>query len=112
MIVINGIDYTFHIFAAIFVVVIVSLFFAGQYILCKKAKHMAVKLIPTYVVFLLVILAILVTMGGTGGSFIDLRSFVAWVILGIASIGGVSLGAAWVIYRVKNKKINSGLSDK
>ena len=112
MFMINGVDYTFHIFAVIFVVVIVSLFFVGQYILCRKAKHIAIKLIPAYGVFLLIILAILVAMGGTGGSFIDLRSFVAWVILGIASICGVSSGAAWVIYRVKNKKINSGLSDK
>ena len=104
MFVINGVDYAFHVFAVIFVVIIVALFFVGQYILCKRAKRMAIKLIPVYAVFLMAILAILVTMGGTGGSPIDLRSFVAWIIVGIAAICGISSGAAWLTYRIRTKK--------
>jgi hypothetical protein len=104
MFVINGIDYAFHIFATTFIVASVAVFFTVQYILCKKSKRMAIKLIPAYGVLILIILAFLVTISSTGGSFIDLRSFIALVILGYALICGISAGVAWVIYRIIKRK--------
>jgi len=104
---INDVDYTFHILAVLSIIVIVALFFGGQYILCKKAKHMAVKLIPAYIIFLLVAAAILVATGDTGGSPIDMRGVVSLMILGIAFICGLSSGAAWLIYKVICEKMKS-----
>ena len=104
MFIINGVDYTFHVFGILFVAASAAIFFTAQYMLCSKAKKISTRLIPAYGVLLLVVLAIIVTTGGTGGSPIDLRGAVALMILGFASICGLSAGAAWVIYRVRSKK--------
>ena len=104
MLVIDGVDYTFHVLAAFFVVGIVAIFFTGQYILCSKAKRTRTKLIPAYCVLLLVAAAISVAVGDTGGSPIDLRGVVALMILAVAFICGASSGAAWIIYKVRRKK--------
>ena len=103
MFAINGVDYTFHIIAISFVILSIAVYFTAQYLLCKKAKKLTVKLIPAYAVLLLIVLAGLVAVSGTGGSVIDLRSFVALVILCYAAICAVSAGLAWLIYKLKRK---------
>ena len=103
MFVVNGIDYTFQIIAAAFVILSIVAYFTAQYLLCKKAKKLAIKLIPSYAVLLLIVLAGLAAVSGTGGSVVDLRGFVALVILGYALICAVSVGLAWMMYGLKRK---------
>ena len=97
-------DYTFHVVGTIFAFALIAVFFTVQYMLCSRVKKTWIKLIPAFVVLLYVAAAILVATGDTGGSPIDLRGVVASMILIFALICGVSLGAAWVVYRVRNKK--------
>ena len=104
MFVIDEVDFAFHIFAIAFVVISVAIFFTAQYILCSRAKKTRTKLIPACFVLLLVVSAILVAIGNTGGSPVDLRGVAALMILGVALICGISAGAAWLTYRVRNKK--------
>ena len=103
MLVIDGVDYAFHLFGILFVIVIAVIFFSAQYMLCSRAKKTRTKLIPAYCVLLLVAVAILIATGDNGGSPIDLRGAAAFMVLAVAFICGVSSGAAWVMYRVKNK---------
>ena len=82
-------------------------FFALQLVLCFKAKSNRVKLIPVYFILLLILLAIAAVVIGTSPeSLIDLSGLVAAVILCIALLLGISIGAAWLIYRAKTE--NSG----
>ena len=104
MFVINGVDYAFQIIAISFVILSIAVYFTAQYLLCKKAKKLGIKLIPAYGVLLLIVLAILVAVSDNRGSILDLQSFVALVVLGYALICGISSGVAWVIYRIKIKK--------
>ena len=108
---INDVDYAFYIVAVLSFIIVVALFFGGQYALCKKAKHMAVKLIPVYIVLLLVAGAISVATGDTGGSPIDMRGVVSLMILGIALACGLSVGAAWFTHK-RQKSSNSSSQDR
>ena len=110
--VIDGIDYTFHIFGIVFIIISVILFFTVQYLLCSRAKKTRTKLIPAYGVVLQIVLAIFVTLSDNHGSFLDLRSFVALVILCYALICAISAMVAWVIFSAKNKRRNSSLTDR
>lgn len=100
MLVINGIDNILYISG----IIIVALLFTVQYIICSKAKRIGVKLIPIYGILLLIILAILVATSDNSGSLIDLKWTVAFIILGVALICSISVGAAWAIYKIRNKK--------
>jgi|GEM_PF-2869659 len=104
MFVINGVDYTFHVLAVIFIVISAALFFAGQYALCRRVKRTAVKLIPAYAIVLLIVFAGLVAVSDNKGSLLDLRGAVALIILGYAFVCGVSAAMAWTTYRMRNKK--------
>lgn len=98
MLAINGIDYIFYIIG-----IIVALLFAVQYIICCKAKRIGVKLIPVYGICLLIIWAILVAVSDNSGSLIDLKWAVVVMILGVALICSISVGAAWAIYKIRKK---------
>ena len=103
MFVADGVDYTFHVVGIILFIAIVAIIFTVQYMLCSRAKKTRTKLIPAYGVLLLAAVAILVAIGDTGGSPIDLRGVAALMILAIALICGVSSGVAWAIYRARKK---------
>jgi len=111
MLMINDVDYTFYILAVLSLIIIVALFFGGQYTLCKKGKHMAIKLIPVYIVLLLVAAAILVATGDTGGSPIDMRGVVSLMILGIALVCALSAGAAWLTHK-RQKTSSTSTQDR
>ena len=105
MFVVDGIDYTFWLFGILAVIVTVAIVFTAQYMLCSRAKKTGTKLIPLYGILFLVAAAIFIAKGDNGGSPIDLRAVAALMVLAIAFICGVSSGAAWVIYRMKSKKV-------
>ena len=101
MFVINGTDYSLIVVG----IIAAALFFAVQYFLCGKARSLGVKLIPVYFILIILVLAALVIAGDRGDTFIeDIRGVVALVILGFALVCGISTGAAWVVYRARNKK--------
>ena len=91
-----------------FVLSIISflLIFIIQLALCFKTKRLAVKLIPVYFDILLLILAGLVAVSDNAGSLLDLRGFVAKIILGFALGFGISIGTAWQIYKSNRSKKN------
>jgi hypothetical protein len=98
---INGVDYSLFVIGGGAVVI----FFAAQLALCFKTRKMWVKLIPVYFIGLLLVLAVLaVTIGDSSDSFMDLSGLVAIVILCFALLLGFPVGAAWVIYRMRNNK--------
>jgi len=99
--VINGTDYSLFVVGGIGALI----FFVGQLTLCFKAKKIGVKLIPVYFVCLLVALAIVsVIIGTSPESLMDLSGLIAIVILCVALLFDISIGAAWLIYRIKTKK--------
>ena len=101
MFVINGTDYTLIAVG----IIVAALFFAVQYFLCGKARRIGVKLIPVYFSLLILVLAALVMTGDRGDPFIeDMRGVVALAILGFAVVCGISTGAAWMVYKARNKK--------
>lgn len=95
----NGTDYTIP-----FIVVIsVAILFVLQYILCVKAHKTVLKLTPLlYVVFVL-FLSVRVALS-PGGGFIDLSMFFALLLLIYAAICLASILAAWLVYKIKNRK--------
>ena len=99
--VINGTDYSLFVIGGIGAL----LFFAIQLALCFKAKKLGVKLIPVYFICLLVVLAIAsVIIGVSPDSLMDLSGLITIVILCVALLFGISIGAAWLIYRIRAKK--------
>ena len=99
--VINGTDYSLFVIGGVGALI----FFAIQLALCFKAKKTGVKLIPVYFICLLVVLAIAsVIIGTSPESLMDLSGLIAIVILCVALLFGVSIGAAWLIYRIRAKK--------
>ena len=79
--------------------------FRSQLALCFKAKKTGVKLIPVYFICLLIVLAIASVIFGTSPeSLMDLSGLIAIVILCVALLFGISIGAAWLIYRIRAKK--------
>ena len=96
--VINGVDYSLFVIGGIGALIS----FAVQYILCCKAKRKWVKLIP--VCFLLAILAIAALIADSAGSIIKISEVVAVVLLCIAVLMGIAIGAAWLVYNVRTKR--------
>ena len=97
--VINGTDYSLFAIGGMGAL----LFFAVQLVLCFKTKKTGVRLIPVYFVLCLVSLAIAAALTGSAGSVLDLSGVVAAVIFCFALLFGLSIGAAWIIYKVKSK---------
>lgn len=95
--VINGVDYFLFVIGGVGALVI----FIIQLALCFKTKKTGVKLIPAYFILFLIVVAILSATGGNTGFFIDLSGFVAKVILCVALIFGIAIGAAWLIFKTK-----------
>ena len=99
--VINGTDYSLFVIGGIGAII----FFAIQLALCFKAKKLSVKLIPVYFICLLVALAIAsVIIEVSPDSLMDLSGLIAIVILCVALLFGISIGVAWLIYKIKAKK--------
>ncbi|CDX02130.1 hypothetical protein SDC9_33511 [bioreactor metagenome] len=107
MFIVNSADYTILVIG----VMGALLAFAIQFILCFKAKHIAVKCIPIYVALLggaycLALWAGLLgsySAGAISGN--QLVALILGVVLGIASSG---IGIAWILYgvisRIRNKQ--------
>ncbi len=110
MIVANGSDYTLIAIGLIGTII----FFILQLIFCFKAKKVAIKLIPTYLI-LLVALHCIATYLGFFGSYAagsisgnQLVALIEGIVIGIATVGEV---LAWVVYwlitQIKKKQINT-----
>lgn len=102
MFIINGTDYTLIALGVISAV----LFFTVQLTLCQKAKRMAIKLIPAYIIFLFALLVVADLLGvfGSGSGFISVQGIIAMtlsIVAGIALIGEI---AAWVVYGIHKRK--------
>lgn len=101
MFIINGTDYTLCIIGIIGAL----LFFVVQLILCLKAKKMAVKLIPAYIIFFCVLLVVADLLGlFPGGGVISTQGILALalsIVAGIALVGDI---AAWAAYRIYKRK--------
>ena len=80
------------------------LLFALQLLLCFKANRMIVKLIPVYLLVPVFGLAVFCLFEDSGG-FIDLRFVVAALIAAIGGTYGLFVGAAWLIWYLKMKKL-------
>ena len=97
---IDGTDYTIPALCLLAVL----LFFTVQYLLCRKAKRLAVKMIPFYGVGLLLLAAIGVLNTDNRGSFIDLRGLLAMLIAGFALLCALAAGAAWLLHWLRHRK--------
>ena len=75
--------------------------FGLQLLLCFKAKHMAVKLIPLYLIgAFLVLIVYCCSAPRNGVGFLDLTGFVALFMTVVAGVMGLFVGAAWLVYRL------------
>lgn len=99
MFVFNGTDYT---------IVIVPLLigiglFALQLYLCRKARRMAVKLIPVYAVALTFLLAICTACSHSTMGFWDLNSLMAIIFAIIGCCFAFFVGLAWIVHSFLKK---------
>ena len=95
--VINNVDYSLFIIGGIGVL----LTFAAQYMLCCRAKSKWVKLIPVY--FLLLFLAVAGLIADSSGSILQVSNVVQIVLLCISVLLAISIGAAWLAYKLRHK---------
>ena len=85
------------------VIIVAVIFFIVQYLLCRNAKKNKTKLIPIYLVLLLMVFAALSLINPALDGFFDFREFFATLFLFLAVIMGASAGLAWLTSRILNK---------
>ena len=78
------------------------MFFVAQLALCFKAKSKWVKLIPVYILLLLLGISALIV--DSAGSIINISDLVMVVILCVVLLFAISIGAAWLTYKIRMKK--------
>ena len=96
MFTINGSDYTIPVIVAAVAIALLLL----QFILCRKAKHTLLKLIPAVIIAIPFVLA-LICLVETGGGFIDVSNYFAAVFGVIGGIWSLFAIGGWLLSRMK-----------
>lgn len=78
--------------------------FALQLLLCFKAKHMAVKLIPLYFIAAVLLLALYIALFVDGSGFLDLSGVLALYVAAVGGVMGLFVGAAWLLHKLITRK--------
>lgn len=103
MFVVNGSDYTILVIGVMGGVIL----FAIQLMFCFKARGLAIRLIPVYLVLLGGVFCLALWAGWLGSSSAgaisgnQLAAYVLGAVVGISSMG---LGGAWVVYGALTRK--------
>ncbi len=97
MLTINGTDYTLPAIILISVIVLFSI----QYLFCTRAKKTWQKLLPLLYVIFLFALAVFVVVTADGSGFLDFSGVLAVFICIYAAICAVTIGAAWIVYKIR-----------
>lgn len=93
---INGVDYSLYIIAAVTFVVLA----VAEYFICLKAKNPSARKILLFVPFFILVGA-LVVYGSESGGFLDLRGYVAFIIVMYALLCSIALFAGWFAFKLK-----------
>ena len=99
MLTINGTDYTLPAIILLSVIVLFSI----QYLLCSNAKKTWQKLLPLLYVAFLIAWAVFIVAAADGSGFIDFSGVLAVFICIYAAICAVTIGAAWIVYKIRKR---------
>ncbi len=94
---INGVDYTLYIIAAVSVLAIGGL----EYYICLKSKKKSNRQALLFIPFFILVGALVIYGSESNGSFIDLRGAITLVLVVWALLCAVAQFIGWFVFKLK-----------